>query len=64
MFLKTKLGKLVYSLLFATLFFILYNRYDWAIFPALAFMLYPIGLTLTFIVYAWIINPMRNKNKQ
>jgi hypothetical protein len=56
----TKLGKLAYSLALAAIFFALSNVWYPFMYCALAFMLYPIGLTFVMIAYAWVINPIND----
>jgi hypothetical protein len=56
----TKIGWLAISLLSALTFGLLANIYDWAYWPAILSWVYPVVLTLIMIVYAWIINPIRD----
>ena len=56
----TKIGWLAITLLLAIVFGILGNYYDWAAIAMYICFLYPVGLTLVMIVYAWIINPLRD----
>lgn len=55
----TKMGWLGISLFFLILFSILTNWFDWAYTGCYISLIYPIGLALVEIVYAWIINPLR-----
>lgn len=56
----TKIGWLAISLLSAITFGVLSNWYDWAEIPMFISWVYPVVLTLIMIVYAWIINPIRD----
>lgn len=60
----TKIGWLFISIFFMILFGILWNWFDWAIYGTLISSIYPIGLALIQIVYAWIINPISNIKNQ
>lgn len=57
---KTKIGKLLTSLVLAGTSFAISGIYSFMSYIGLAFMIYPVGLVLTMITYAWIINPIRN----
>jgi hypothetical protein len=54
----TKLGKLVASLVLAFTCFGLANIWDFMFYVGLVFMIYPIGLFLVMMAYAWVINPI------
>jgi uncharacterized protein YacL len=62
----TKIGWLGISILFAVIFGVLANWYDWAETAMFIAWIYPAVLTLIMIVFAWIINPIREykKNKK
>jgi len=71
----TKIGKLVLSLLLAFIFGVLAENteVEWFDYAMYAMLVYPVGLTLVMIAYAWVINPLRDlkerrkereKNKQ
>lgn len=61
----TKIGWLVVCLLLAGLFLILSDYYDSAFFVIAMYvsLIYPVVLTLIMIIYAWIINPMRDRRE-
>lgn len=56
----TKIGWLALTLLSAVLFGVLSNWFDWAQLPVFICLIYPFGLTIILIVYAWIINPIKD----
>lgn len=60
---KTKIGKLLASSLLAGISFTLAGIYSFMSYVGLAFMIYPVGLVLVMICYAWIINPIKNWKK-
>lgn len=63
----TKMGLLIVSFVLILIFGILGNKYEWAATVMKICWLYPIGLALVMIVYAWVINPIRDykaKNKK
>lgn len=63
----TKIGWLFVSLFLTVIFGVLSNFYDWAEIPMFISLIYPVGLSLVMIVYAWIINPIneqKNKGKK
>lgn len=63
----TKIGWLFISLFLTVIFGVLSNFYDWAEIPMFISLIYPVGLSLVMIVYAWIINPIneqKNKGKK
>jgi hypothetical protein len=53
----TKTGKLVYTSVLAVILITLSQFWKPLVYPGALFLLYPLGLGLTLIVYAWIINP-------
>jgi hypothetical protein len=62
---STKIGWLVITILSTLIFGILSNFYEWAVIPTFISLIYPVCLTLIMIVYAWIINPIKDlKNKK
>ena len=56
----TKIGWLGISLLGLIVFGILSNFYEWALIPMYVSLIWPVIFTLIAIVYAWIINPIRD----
>jgi uncharacterized membrane protein len=56
----TKIGWLVISALSAITFGILGNYYEWAAIAMYISFVYPVVLFLIMMVYAWIINPIRD----
>jgi formate/nitrite transporter FocA (FNT family) len=56
----TKIGLLAVSVVLIIVFGILGDKYEWAETAMMFSWLYPIGLTLVMMVYAWIINPIRD----
>lgn len=56
----TKLGKMIYSLALAFGCFALANIWDIMFYVAWVFMIYPLGLFCVMMVYAWVINPIRD----
>jgi energy-converting hydrogenase Eha subunit C len=62
---RTKIGWLVICLLLAGLFLILSDYYDSLFFPIAMYasLVYPVGLTLVLLTYAWIINPLRERKE-
>lgn len=61
---RTKLGWLIISGFLCVVFSILANFYDWAYTCMLLTLIYPTGLFLVTMVYAWIINPIREYKKK
>lgn len=57
---ETKIGKLIASLLLTGICLGLSEIWDFMYYVAMIFMIYPLGLTLVMIAYAWVINPMRD----
>jgi len=57
---ETKIGKLIASFLLAAICLFLSEIWDFMYYVAMAFMVYPFGLTLVMIAYAWVINPMKD----
>ena len=57
----TKIGWLFVSLFLTVIFGVLSNFYDWAEIPMFISLIYPVGLSLVMIVYAWIITQLMNK---
>ncbi len=57
----TKLGWLIISIIWFGIFTIIDNNIesDWAFWVSMPAAAYVVGLTLTMITYAWIINPIR-----
>ena len=65
----TKIGWLGLSFLTIIVFGALSNVYSWAGDVAMIAGIYPIGLALVLIAYAWVINPIteykeKKKNKK
>lgn len=62
----TKIGWLIISLVGVVLFGALTNVYDWAVYPMFVFLAYPVTLGAIMMIYAYVINPIRNyrKNKK
>lgn len=58
----TKIGWLGVTLLLAFIFGLIADRTDcdWCAYVMYACFAYPVGLTIVMIVYAWIINPLRD----
>ena len=56
----TKMGKLIASLLLAVGSFGMANIWDFMFYVGLVFLIYPIGLFLVMMAYAWVINPIRD----
>jgi hypothetical protein len=56
----TKIGLLAVSVFLILIFGILGNKYEWAETAMKICWLYPIGLALVMIAYAWVINPIRD----
>jgi len=56
----TKIGWLLLTLGSTFLFGVLSNWFDWAQLPMFISLVYPIGLTIVMIAYAWVINPIRD----
>ena len=59
----TNIGWLIISLLMILVFIILSDKYAWADTAIYICLIYPIGYTLTVCIYAWIINPIRNRKQ-
>lgn len=55
----TKIGWLFICLFLSLVFGILANWIDWCQTAMFVSLIYPIGLTIVMIVFAWIINPLR-----
>ncbi len=55
----TKIGWLIICLLGAATFIVLSDRIEWADTAIFICIAYPVILTLTAIVYAFIINPIK-----
>lgn len=58
----TKLGWMINSFIWLIIWTAVYNNVDgewpfWVMLPALVYL---VGITLVFIVFAWIINPIRD----
>ena len=62
----TKVGWLGFSLLMAIIFGLLSNFFDWCETAMYISFIYPVGLLLVMMAYAWVINPIREykKNKK
>lgn len=60
----TKIGWLLISIILIITFGILSNWYYWAQFALGISCIYPLGLCLVMIAYAWIINPIREWRKK
>lgn len=62
---RTKIGWFVICLLLAGTFMILNDHYDSGFFEIAMYvcLVYPFGLTLVGIAYAWIINPIRDRKE-
>jgi hypothetical protein len=56
----TKIGWLFIFLFLSLVFGILSNWIDWCEYAMFISLIYPVGLSLVMIVYAWIINPIKN----
>jgi hypothetical protein len=56
----TKIGWLFFCLLLTIIFGILANYYDWCEIAMFICFIYPVVLTLIMIVYAFVINPLRD----
>lgn len=58
---KTNAGRLILSI-FMVAFFGLLTKFvnENFIYPALAFLAYPVGVSLVMLFYAWVINPYRD----
>jgi hypothetical protein len=54
-----KLTRLVVGLLLAILFMKLSEFSDFWVYPAVIAAIYPLWLTFWLIIYAWIVNPIR-----
>lgn len=65
----TKMGKMIYSIAFSFVFFLLSNLWDPFYYVSLALLVYPAILFVYMMIYAWIINPINSlreylKNKK
>lgn len=56
----TKIGWLAISMFLFIFFGILANYHDWAIIAMKISLIYPLGLALVMMIYAWIVNPIRD----
>lgn len=56
----TKIGLLAVSVVLILVFGILGNKYEWAATIMYLAWIYPIGLALVMMAYAWVINPIRD----
>lgn len=58
----TKLGWLIISMIWGGIFLVIDNTQDsyWALILAAPAVLYAVGLFLVMMVYAWILNPIRD----
>jgi len=54
-----KLSRLVIGLVLASVCLKLSEYKDFWIYPAILFAIYPVWLTFWLLIYAWIINPIR-----
>ena len=61
----TKIGLLFFSLALFLIFGILANFFSWCETAMYISLIFPVGLTIVQIIFAWIINPInkRKKNK-
>jgi hypothetical protein len=61
----TKLGWLLISFVWASVFLIIDDNIesDWAMWAATPALGYMFGLTIVGTVFAWIINPLRDREK-
>lgn len=55
----TKIGWLFICLFLTLVFGILSNWFDWATYAMFISLIYPVGLSLVMLIYAWIINPFK-----
>lgn len=58
----TKIGWLLLTIVLAVVFGVIAQNtdYEWCAYAMYICFLYPVGLTIVMIVYAWIINPLRD----
>lgn len=56
---SNKLARIVTGIILATICLKLSDYGDFWFYPAVIFGVYPIWMILWFIIYAWIINPIR-----
>jgi len=56
----TKIGWLFICLFLSVLFGTLSNWIDWCEYAMYVSLIYPAGLSVVMIIYAWIINPIKN----
>lgn len=54
-----KLTRLITGILISIIFLKLSEYNDFWFYPSLIFAIYPLWLTFWLIIYAWIINPIR-----
>lgn len=61
----SKLGLLLLSLIFVFIFGIIASitNYEWATIGLYISLIYPVGLAFLMIIYAWIINPIKEFRK-
>ncbi len=57
----TKIGWLVICGILFILFGTMSNWYPWAVYVMFASLAYPVALSIIMMVYAWVINPIRNR---
>ena len=55
----TKIGWLFICIAFSVIFGVLANWFDWAEYAMFISLIYPVGLSIVMLIYAWIINPLR-----
>ena len=56
---KTKVGLFILSTILCLTFGVLHNYYDWAFYPFIVFGIYPVCFMIVMIIFAWIINTIR-----
>lgn len=56
----TKIGWLGVTMFLFVVFGLLANIYDWAYIAMQICLIYPVGLGLVMMAYAWVINPIRD----
>jgi len=60
----TKIGWFLLCIAFSVIFSILSNYFYWAQIALIISLLYPVSLTILFIIYAFIINPLRDRRER
>jgi len=62
----SKLGLLLLSLIFVLIFGIISSitDYEWANIGLYVSLIYPVGFAFLMIIYAWIINPIKQLSKK